>query len=50
MFAEGTLVAGKYRIDHLLGRGGMGSVAAATHVHLHQRIAIKVLHEEHATN
>jgi tRNA A-37 threonylcarbamoyl transferase component Bud32 len=28
----------------------MGFVAAATHVHLHQRIAIKVLHEEHATN
>jgi len=50
MFAEGTLVAGKYRIDHPLGRGGMGMVAAATHVHLHQRIAIKVLHEEHATN
>jgi serine/threonine-protein kinase len=50
MFAEGTLVAGKYRIDHLLGRGGMGVVAAATHVHLHHRVALKVLHEQHAAN
>jgi serine/threonine-protein kinase len=50
MFAEGTLVAGKYRIDHLLGRGGMGTVAAATHIHLHQRVALKFLHADFVTN
>ncbi|MEO8698777.1 MAG: serine/threonine-protein kinase [Kofleriaceae bacterium] len=48
MFSEGTLVAGKYRIDRLLGRGGMGVVVAATHVHLHQRVALKFLRPEYA--
>jgi len=50
MFTEGTLVAGKYRIDRLLGRGGMGIVAAATHVHLGQRVALKILKPELATS
>ncbi|HEV7557208.1 MAG TPA: serine/threonine-protein kinase, partial [Kofleriaceae bacterium] len=43
MFAEGTLVAGKYRIDRILGRGGMGIVASAAHVHLHNKVALKFL-------
>jgi serine/threonine-protein kinase len=50
MFAAGTVVGGKYRIDHVLGRGGMGVIAAATHVHLHQRVALKFLHREYATS
>jgi serine/threonine protein kinase len=39
----GTLVDGKYRVDRTLGEGGMATVFAATHVHLDQRVAIKVL-------
>ncbi|HEY6178507.1 MAG TPA: serine/threonine-protein kinase, partial [Kofleriaceae bacterium] len=50
MFAAGTVVGGKYRIDHVLGRGGMGIIAAATHVQLHQRVALKFLHPEYATS
>ncbi|MGD0523565.1 MAG: protein kinase [Polyangiaceae bacterium] len=44
----GATLAGKYRVDAVLGTGGMGVVLAATHVHLRQRIAIKLLHPEAA--
>ena len=33
----GSVVAGKYRIDRLLGAGGMGVVAEAFHVELNQQ-------------
>lgn len=39
----GNLLAGKFRIEKLIGNGGMGLVFAAHHVHLDQRVAIKVL-------
>jgi serine/threonine-protein kinase len=39
----GQVLAGKYRIDHVLGTGGMGVVVAATHVQLQSRVAIKFL-------
>ncbi len=39
----GEVLAGKYRVDGVLGSGGMGVVVAATHVHLDQRVAIKFL-------
>ena len=37
----GDVVAGKYKIERLLGRGGMGVVFAAQHEVLHQLVAIK---------
>ena len=45
----GATLAGKYRVDAVLGQGGMGIVLAATHVHLRQRVAIKLLHPAAAT-
>jgi serine/threonine protein kinase len=40
------LVAGKYRIDRVLGAGGMGVVVAATHLQLDQLVALKFIHTE----
>ncbi len=37
----GDVVAGKYRIEHVLGVGGMGVVYAALHIHLEQKVALK---------
>jgi serine/threonine protein kinase len=38
----GSLIAGKYRIERVLGEGGMGTVFLATHLQLGERVAIKV--------
>ncbi len=41
--AIGETLAGKYRIERVLGEGGMGVVVAATHLQLEQVVAIKFL-------
>jgi hypothetical protein len=41
--AEGQILAGKYRIERVLGQGGMGMVVAAHHIHLDEKVAIKFL-------
>jgi eukaryotic-like serine/threonine-protein kinase len=43
---EGDLVAGKYRVERVLGWGGMGVVVAARHEQLDQRVAIKFMRDE----
>jgi len=40
---EGALLAGKYRVERVLARGGMGVVCAAIHTQLDQRVALKFL-------
>ncbi|HYQ14520.1 MAG TPA: serine/threonine-protein kinase [Polyangiaceae bacterium] len=40
---EGEVLAGKYRVDRVLGAGGMGVVVAAHHLELDTRVAIKFL-------
>ena len=43
---EGEVIAGKYRIERVLGAGGMGVVFAAWHMPLNQRVALKFLNSE----
>ncbi|MDP8998800.1 MAG: serine/threonine protein kinase [Myxococcota bacterium] len=40
---EGDVIAGKYRIDRILGAGAMGVVVAAHHAQLDTKVAIKFL-------
>lgn len=39
----GDLIAGKYRIEKIIGQGGMGAVFSAQHEILLQKVAVKVL-------
>jgi serine/threonine-protein kinase len=43
---KGEVIAGKYRVDSVVGKGGMGVVLSARHVHLGQDVAIKILSVE----
>jgi len=46
----GTVLEGAYRIEGLVGEGGMGAVYAATHMRLGTRVAVKVMARELAAN
>ena len=43
VFDVGTIVAGSYKIEKLIAKGGMGLVYKASHVRLHRKVALKVL-------
>ena len=42
----GRVLSGRYRIERLIGEGGMGAVYQAEHTHIRKRVAVKVLHAE----
>ena len=45
---EGDVIDGRYRIEALIGSGGMADVWLADDLHLPRRVALKVLHEHFA--
>ena len=42
----GDVLAGKYRVESVLGAGGMGVVVAAHHIQLDEKVALKFLRPE----
>jgi serine/threonine-protein kinase len=46
----GDVLAGKYRVERVIGKGGMGMVVAAMHLQLDKRVALKFLLPEVASN
>jgi serine/threonine-protein kinase len=49
-FERGSVLLGKYRVESVVGRGGMAIVLKVTHVQLQEELAVKVLLPERATN
>jgi serine/threonine-protein kinase len=47
---EGDILAGKYRVERVLGVGGMGVVVAAHHLQLDEKVALKFLLPEALMN
>jgi serine/threonine-protein kinase len=47
---EGEVLAGKYRVERVLGVGGMGVVVSALHLQLDERVALKFLLPEALAN
>jgi serine/threonine-protein kinase len=48
--APGTIVAERYRVEALLGEGGVGAVYSVKHIHLGKHFALKVLHASLGNN
>jgi serine/threonine-protein kinase len=46
--SEGMVVDGRYRVEYLIGSGGMADVWLAEDLELPRRVALKVLHERYA--
>jgi serine/threonine-protein kinase len=44
--SPGEIIDGKYRLEKLLGEGGMGAVARATHLLLHKTVAVKFMNPQ----
>ena len=44
--APGTVVAGRYRVEDLLGQGGFGAVYRCTQLNLDRPVALKMLLSE----
>ena len=44
----GTIIAGRYKVESLLGSGGVGSVYLVQHTHMRKRFALKILNADSA--
>ena len=44
----GSIIAGRYKVESLLGSGGMGSVYRVQHTHMRKRFALKMLNADAA--
>jgi serine/threonine-protein kinase len=42
----GTVVGGRYKLERVIGEGGMSAVYEGEHVHMHKPVAVKVLSPE----
>jgi eukaryotic-like serine/threonine-protein kinase len=49
-FSPGEMFEEKYRVERMIGAGGMGVVAEATHLGLGRRVAIKFMRAESRSN
>ena len=49
-WTRGQIVGGKYRVDRVVGQGGMGVVVAATHIELDEHVALKFLRRDLSTD
>jgi serine/threonine-protein kinase len=47
---EGDVLAGKFRVERMLGVGGMGCVVQAMHLELNRRVAVKFMLKSFAGN
>ena len=43
---NGTVIAGRYKIEGVLGTGGMGTVYLVQHTLMRKRFALKMLHND----
>lgn len=46
----GKVLDSKYKIEHLIGKGGMGNVYHAKHLHIGFPVAVKILHPDLTTD
>jgi len=50
LIPHGTIIGGRFEVGHLSGRGGVGSVYAATDSESGEKVALKVLHSDLGNN
>lgn len=50
LYARGDVIASKYRLDRVVGVGGMGVVVEAHHLELEQSVAVKLLRPARMTD
>jgi len=49
-YPAGTLIAGRYRVEGVIGLGGFGAVYRCTQLNMNQVVAVKILRSEHLTS